>query len=192
MTLRQIESRLAGHAIALLACLSLWVGPVALAEDMYRWEDANGRTHFGSAPPSGARNLRKLSTPDESSPHSAVNVIDGLPEKEPAKPRARPSPQTEAGQKLEALDRAEPSKIQGKSEAVWRRDARELEQKIEQLEQSLEYAEDQLTSSYGLSNSAFWQRRVEKIERDIERAEEQYDRFQERARGLGVPPGWLR
>lgn len=173
-----------------LACIGLSTS--ARADDMYRWQDAEGRTHFGGTPPPGARNVKKLGGGGGAAPHSTINVIDGLPDKEPAKPRSRPRPPTGAGQKLDALERDEPTQIAGKSASAWRRQARDLERSVERAEEALEYAEDRLTSSYGLGSSAYWQRRVDQAGQDIEQAQERLDHFQDRARELGVPPGWLR
>ncbi len=86
----------------------------------------------------------------------------------------------------------------GRTEAQWRAEARSLEQRIEQLEASIERKREEIWSlpaSFDRSVSA----REESLERQIERYEEQAEALedelgalQHEARRADVPPGWLR
>lgn len=52
----------------LLAACLLAAAPMAAAEDVYKWVDADGQIHFGSRPPAGARATRMAPSSTEPAP----------------------------------------------------------------------------------------------------------------------------
>lgn len=46
--------------LALTACIAL---PAAVSAEVYSWKDANGKVHYGSQPPAGQAEARKLAAP---------------------------------------------------------------------------------------------------------------------------------
>jgi len=179
-------------ALTCTSALLCFASPIDVrADTMYRWKDAQGRTHFGSQPAPGALDVQEIK-PKGDSP--AINIVSGV--EEPAASTASSPgnrrPETAAARRLRELEEREPTSIGGRSEASWRRQALQLEQRIESLEEQLAHAEDQLSSAYALGRAAYYQRRVNRLERSLESAKEALDRFEDRARELGVPPGWLR
>ncbi len=164
---------------------------VVHADTIYQWIDPQGRVHYGSNPPPDARQVRGL---DSSKSSAEVNIVSGVgdPMASTAPTRGRRRPETDAARRLRKLEEQEPTSLGGMREGQWRSRARSLEQKVESLESQLEHAEDQLSSAYALGRAAIYQRRVNRLERKLEAARDAFERFEERARELGVPPGWLR
>jgi hypothetical protein len=93
---------------------------------------------------------------------------------------------------LEALERAERQPIGGRTEAQWRERATKLEARIEGLEEDVERAEDALGSAYRLSSAAYYERKLRQARDRLAAAEAELSALEDRARALGVPPGWLR
>ena len=181
---------LARAACGAAAALVLVAAVPASADELYRWLDARGGVHFGSVPPPGARSIRKVEPGAADARITIAPALDAAPAPassgDPA-PRAHDPRAT-----LEALEAAEPTAIAGRSESQWRERALALKAKIEKAEAELDYAEDQLSSSYGLRSSAYYQRRVDRAKASLASARDAFERFEDNARQLGVPPGWLR
>jgi hypothetical protein len=180
----------------LLLALALCAPLPALADDMYRWVDARGEIHFGADPPPGARNVRRV----DGSGARSINVVPGAPVAPPreaplvAPPEdaapAAPVPALVPG--AGALDPSASTAIGGRSEDDWRAEARRLTRKVESLEADLERADDQRRSAISPRDSSYYERKVARLEQQLEAAQSALDTFEERARKLEVPPGWLR
>lgn len=98
----------------------------------------------------------------------------------------------------------DPERIGGRDESAWREQAHALAGEIEWLEARVEECEESEAPPAYDGVGGYWVRgrdgRLRRVE--VKRCDEQraelsaargaLDRFEERARRLGVPPGWLR
>lgn len=179
----------AGVAVGLV----LAAGIPARAQEMYRWVDAQGRVHFGSEPPAGAREVEPWSPEGDrlkiESRAAGITVQPGPDRARATLPARAPTPV------------AGDEKIGGMSQDQWRTKAQMLEQRIQKLEADIEALEE-TTQAYGgwgthrssngvVSRVGVRDRRPE-LEKALERAESELDALEEDAREKGVPPGWLR
>ena len=155
----------------------------SVAGEIYRWVDKDGNVHFSENPPPSAR-ASKWKKPET----NRVTILER--QQPPASPRgstaSSPVPPPE-----------EPDTIAGKYEWQWRRDAQQLQSRIDSLEEQLDEAEDSSLSGFPSSwaSSRFDARkakRIERLEAQIEEAEEKLETFEDQARLAGVPRGWLR
>jgi hypothetical protein len=162
------------------------------AEDLYRWHDPQGRVHWGTVPAVGATDVERID------PAAGKGTLTVVPSAAPAPapirpgPRTRPGAETDAARRLRQLEEQEPTVIAGKREADWRSQALDHESHLRSLREQLEKAEYELSNAYALGRAARYQRRVDSLKSQLEAAEQSMDDFEDRARELGVPPGWLR
>jgi hypothetical protein len=186
---------IAVRALIVLGLLALAVAQ-ARADDMYRWVDAQGEIHFGADPPKGARNVRRV----DGSGARSINVVPGTPVAPPREaPRVAPPEDAAPVGTVQglvpgegALHPSASTAIGGRSEDDWRTEAQRLTRKVESLEAQLERADDQRRSAISPRDSSYYERKVARLEQELEAAQSALDRFEERARKLEVPPGWLR
>jgi len=67
------------HPAGLLSLLLLLMGATAQAGDIYRWTDAQGRTHYGDQPPaSGAEKITEPPPPSDLSPEEANARLEAI------------------------------------------------------------------------------------------------------------------
>jgi len=184
MTPRRIVSPRAWAHVLFVYAVGFVLAGAANAEDLYRWKGSDGSVHFGSTPPSDAIDLRRV---DEGSGGN-VTIVPGTAPTSATDAGSAAAP----GERLEALEAQEPKSIGGLPEWRWRRDAKRLERNIERLQSDLEAAEERLSSSYTLRDAAIYKSRVDRLERELADAERAFEEFEDHARELGVPPGWLR
>jgi hypothetical protein len=158
---------------------------------MYRWLDAEGQVHLGETPPAGAHGVERV---DGAGGGAVINVApqSAEPPRAKATAPARSERGSSPGATRERDEDREPSSIGGKSEGQWRSEALRLEERIERERQKLQKAEEQLSNAYALGSSAYYQRRVDSAKAAVEDSEGDLERLEDRARELGVPPGWLR
>lgn len=70
-------NRTQGNIIAGLGLCLLLSHSIALAAEIYRWQDAEGHTYYGDHPPDTAQGLRKLQLTSVEGYHRVSAVIDG-------------------------------------------------------------------------------------------------------------------
>lgn len=176
---------------ALLVALALCATPgPAVSEDVYRWVDEQGRVHFSSTPPPGQR-ARKW----EGEKRDEINVVGDRVNAPPARVR----PRSRTGRGVPGARTEKPKQVGGRSESEWRAQAVAMEQKISGLEQAIESVEDgpEFYRKTYRRNGVRGKRenkasRLRGLESKLQAAQDSFDRFEERARKAGVPPGWLR
>ncbi len=174
-------------------CLSLLLALVpslASAEALYRWVDAQGNVHLGETAPPGAAAEVWKPKPLESAP--------AFPLPQGAAPRAKPRA---AARTPSARAAPEQATVGGRTEAQWRREALEKEARISSIESRIAETEampDSWSShSTGggvrvVHRDSDKERILSRLRRDLERAQADAEQFEDYARSLGVPPGWLR
>ncbi len=196
-------------AAAALA-LALALGPGPAAAEIYRYIGDDGGLHFTTdleqvpseqreAARSGAAARPPVNRAEAPEP-SAAPIPDPLPSNTPCPPGARCTglPAAPALPSEPAVER-----YQGRDEASWRDEHDRLRIRVEQLERLIESLEEN-----GADNAPSpWRENVsrrnyeryadrhaawERAKRDVEVARTALERFEERARRAGVPPGWLR
>ncbi len=175
---------------ALLLSWTLALPCASVAGEIYRWVDEKGNVHFSENPPPSAR-ASKWEKQD--SDRVTIFERERPPQsRDPAAPTVPPA----ASLRTSPLPE-EPTAIAGKHEWQWRKEARDLESRIESLEEQLDKVEDSSLSGFPSSMAsarfdARKQERTERLEAQIEVAEKRLEEFEDEARHAGVPRGWLR
>ena len=186
---------------AFVLAASLLVPCTGLADEVYRWVDEQGRIHFSSTPP--PRGARKWEAENKRDRINVMSPESNAPpaQRKSAAPPTPPPANSLSGWGMRAPQPRAPSAQQlpgGKSEAGWRLEANRLRGEVERLEAELEKTDaggDFYEARYrdGIRvGSEDKPRRLARLERQLEEAEDRFDSFEERARELEVPPGWLR
>lgn len=183
------------HISLLLAAFGL---PAAATAEIYRWVDSQGREHFTTDLDQVPRSQR-AAVKNAADSRPTVNRADSQPV---AAPRRAANPRRARPRSTAAPPGSE--RIDGWSEDQWRERAGELGTEVEILEKRVEELEDQgadnLPASARRSNLTYrtysrYRERYrlwEKTNGDLQRAQARLERFEDRARRAGVPPGWLR
>lgn len=190
--------------ILLLAAAMLVGAPGPARAGIYRWVDAGGGVHFTSdldEVPAAQRDAAR----EAAERRPTVNRADPRPA--PAAPRAAPPPCPPgaacAGSRAPGPAAAEAERPGGRDEAGWRAehtrllgDVARLERQIELLEaKGAENAPDPWRQGMSHRDWSRYQDRHDawqKAQGDLAAARVALERFEERARRSGVPPGWLR
>jgi hypothetical protein len=182
----------------LLVALAL---PGAASAEIYRWVDDQGRDHFTtdlSQVPRAKRTAAKAAA--ESRP--TVNRSEQGAAAAPAR-RHRIAPATRAPYQRSA-PAASGETVGGMGQEQWRERAGALATDVEHLEKRLEVLEEQGADHMPTSSSRnnvphrryskyrARYREWESVGRKLDAARGKLERFEERARRAGVPPGWLR
>jgi len=184
-----VSRSLALHCVVLAGALMLGPG-MGLADEIYRWVDAQGNVHFGSQPPTHGRQVREL---EEQQGSAAINIVPGVdrpaPKRRQGTSGSRAEP-TRASRLLESVE--EPLYIGGRSRDSWRDEASRLESRVAKVESDLDRAKDSTSEVVTVWQSRRLERYIARLEKDLELAEQNLEAFRDRARTAGVPPGWLR
>ncbi len=169
--------------------LALLAGPAGA--EIYRWVDAQGREHFTTrledVPPADRERARA-----EAAGRRSIQR---------AQPRSGAAPRPRPARKPWQVEEPEP---EGRDETWWRDEhasrldrVRELEARIAELEE-LGVTQPPAPRHVSNASSRRWHRyrsrwrERQRAESDLRSARGSLDRFEERARRAGVPPGWLR
>lgn len=173
--------------------------PSGAGAEIYRWVDAQGRDHFTA-------DLREVPRAKRA---AAMAAADARPVVNRATAGSVPASQAEtSAPRSPYVQTARPTsageRIAGMSEDEWREragslatDVAHLEKRFEQLE---EQGADHMPLSSGRRNISHRRyanyksryREWERVGRKLDAAKASLERFEERARRSGVPPGWLR
>jgi hypothetical protein len=186
-------------ALPLLGALAL--GGSAAADEIYRWVDAQGNVHFGSAPPPGARQLQ-VANPEKG---RGSLVIAPRSTAQPAVPPARaasPAAQQRlgaSGQWSSGEDEAAsggeapvvPEQPGGRSEESWRSEGRRYHEALEARRRSLESLEESERRAFQRSARATDYDAIDRAKAALRSAEDPLNDFEQRAREAEVPPSWL-
>ncbi len=183
------------HLAVLLLALAF---PAGTGAEIYRWTDDRGGEHFTTELNQIPRSKREAAKAAAGS-RPTVNRAETRPapvrrsSSPPRARRARTAPAVAAGER-----------IGGRSEEQWREEAGTLATEIEILEKRVdemeERGDDHMPLSARRNNASrrryseyrgrYWQ--WERASKALAHARAKLDRFEERGRRLGVPPGWLR
>jgi len=185
---------------ALVLAASLLVPCTGLADEVYRWVDEQGRVHFSSTPP--PRGAKKWEAEKKRDKINVMGPQSNAPpvQRQSAAPPTRPTANSLSGWGMRAPKPASGAQKLpgGKSEDAWRLEANKLRGEVERLESELEKTDDGgefYEARYrdgirvGSENKSS---RMARLERQLEEAQDRFDTFEDRARELDVPPGWLR
>ncbi len=168
---------------------------VCLAAEMYRWVDAQGNVHLSETPPEGGAAEVWKPKPLETAPA----IPSAQQRRAPAKPRAAAHA---TGATNAASASAEP-KVAGRTEPEWRREALDKQQAIAELESKLQAVEEgpEFSSTTFKRNAYGGKYAVGGsskssvllgLRNELSRAQTNLEHFEDYARELGVPAGWLR
>ena len=177
------------RCVALRLAVGIAVLPyTAVAGEMYRWVDAQGNVHLSETPAEG----------------TAAEVWKPEPlETAPAIPSPEQRPAPASSKAVPPASASEEPKVGGQTEAEWRREALDkqqaiatLEDRIREVEEGPEFSRTTFKrNAYGgkyaiagTSKSAV----LSGLRHDLSRAQTNLERFEDYARELGVPAGWLR
>lgn len=166
--------------------------PTSAAAEVYRYVDAEGRVHFTG-------DLERVPPDQREAAEAGATARPPVNRSEAATPDAG-APETERPFSLDPAAREEPG---GRDEASWRAEHERLRSRVEMLESQLEMLEAQgadhppgpRRENVSRRNFDRYQGRYEAWQRtrsQLDGARSALERFEERARRAGVPPGWLR
>jgi hypothetical protein len=177
------------------------------ADEMYRWVDAQGNVHLSETPPEGAAAEVWKPKPLETAPPIPTRERASAPAK--ARPSGRTPGAAQGSGSLRAPSPASASSrgsdeptVAGRTEAEWRRDALEKQERVSTIESKIQEAEEmpEFSSSTFKKGSggsqivggSSKQGILIGLRHDLQRAQSDLERFEDYARTQGVPAGWLR
>lgn len=180
---------------------------VAAADEMYRWVDAQGNVHLSETPPEGAQAEVWKPKPLETAPPIPTRERASAPVKPrasgrtPSAAESSGSPRAPSPASASSGASDEP-RVAGRTEAEWRRDALEKQERVSTIESKIQEAEEmpEFSSttfgrgsggSYAVGGSSKSGILIG-LRHDLQRAQADLERFEDYARTQGVPAGWLR
>jgi hypothetical protein len=182
--------------LGIALALALLAGPAPA--EIYEWVDAQGRTRYTTdlhqVPPS--------QRPDAEAAAASRPTLIRTREPSRAPAARRPGPATGPAARAPAAD-GPGETVQGRDEAAWRAEHRRYRDRVARLESlrarlealGADTAPGPRRAAVSRRNQARYEDRHaawQQTGRDLEAARLQLERFEEKARRAGVPPGWLR
>ena len=159
---------------AALALALLVPSTAPRADEMYRWLDPAGRTHFGSTPPPDARQIEPMT------PSGSLQVVS------PGE-LERPAMAPQADSTFQPPSSASPARIHRWTRDQWQKEARSYDEAVSAARLNHELFETRVSEP-----SDTWEEEtLDRLRKSVAEAEERRDEFQKRALRDGVPRDWV-